>query len=84
MSCQGTWKIPESSEYRKKLDALNDTRMNTQRKEITDKLETAVRSGINRIFIEELMEEIKNELISLGYNVQKESGGGGRNYIIIP
>jgi hypothetical protein len=84
MSCQGTWKIAPASDYRNKLNQLNDSKVTAQRKIITEKLDGAVCSGINRITIDDLMEENKTELISLGFNVQCQIAGTASSYITIP
>lgn len=87
MSVQYTWKIASASQYRKRLNKLNDSKANAQRHLISEKLENATCSGLDRITIEDLMDENKTELISLGYNVQSEipcGTGHVTSHITIP
>ena len=64
--------LPHASEYREKLDALKQRNIETQLKSIFTKFEEITRAGKDKISINNLIPEVKSELVSLGYKVQEE------------
>ena len=64
--------LPHASEYREKLDALKQRNIETQLKAIFTKFEEITRAGKDKISINNLIPEVKSELVSLGYKVQEE------------
>ena len=68
--------LPHASEYREKLDALKQRNIETQLKSIFTKFEEITRAGKDKISINNLIPEVKSELVSLGYKVQEELSCG--------
>ena len=64
--------LPHASEYREKLDALKQRNIETQLKAIFTKFEEITRAGKDKISINNIIPEVKSELVSLGYKVQEE------------
>lgn len=54
------------------MDALKQRNIETQLKSIFTKFEEITRAGKDKISINNLIPEVKSELVSLGYKVQEE------------
>ena len=78
--------LPHASEYREKLDALKQRNIETQLKAIFTKFEEITRAGKDKISINNLIPEVKSELVSLGYKVQEQlpCGVDITYYITVP